>query len=38
MEGRCENDCGRDEVFSATFGNEEEIGLKLDDEDDDDVY
>ena len=33
MEGRCESDCGRDEVYPATFGNEEETGLKLDDDD-----
>ena len=23
MKGRCENDCGRDEVYLATFGDEE---------------
>ena len=30
MEGRCESDRGRDEVYPAAFGDEEEIGLKLD--------
>ena len=30
MEGRCESDRGRDEVYPATFGNEEKTGLKLD--------
>ena len=30
MEGRCESDCGGDEVYPATFGNEEKTGLKLD--------
>ena len=30
MEGRCESDCGRDEVYPAIFGNEEKNGLKLD--------
>ena len=30
MEGRCESDCGRDEVYPATFGDEERAGLKLD--------
>ena len=29
MEGRSESDRGEDEVYSATFGNEENIGLKL---------
>ena len=33
MEGRCESDCGGDEVYPATFGNEEETGFKLDDDD-----
>ena len=33
MEGRCESDCGRDEVYPATFGDEERTGLKLDDDD-----
>ena len=32
MEGRCESDRGRDEVYPATFGNEEETGLKLHDD------
>ena len=32
MKGRCESDCGRDEVYPATFRNEEETGLKLDDD------
>ena len=27
----CESDCGGDEVYPATFGNEEKTGLKLDD-------
>ena len=27
MEGRCESDCGRDEVYPATFGDEERTGL-----------
>ena len=30
MEGRCESDRGGDEVYPATFGNEEKTGLKLD--------
>ena len=30
MEGRCENDRVGDEVYPATFGNEEKTGLKLD--------
>ena len=30
MEGRCESNRGGDEVYSATFGNEEKTGLKLD--------
>ena len=30
MKGRCESDCGRDEVYPATFGDEERTGLKLD--------
>ena len=30
MEGSCESDCGRDEVYPATFGDEERTGLKLD--------
>ena len=38
MEGRCESDCGRDEVYPATFGDEERTGLKLDDDDDLDPY
>ena len=29
MEGRCESDRGGDEVYPATFGNEEKSGLKL---------
>ena len=33
MEGRCESNRGEDEVYPATFGNEEETGLKLDDDD-----
>ena len=33
MEGRCESNRGGDEVYPATFGNEEETGLKLDDDD-----
>ena len=37
MEGRCESDCGRDEVYSATFGDEERTGLKLDGDDDDET-
>ena len=35
MEGRCESDRGADKVYPATFANEEETGLKLDDDDDD---
>ena len=34
MVGRCESNRGGDEVYPATFGNEEETGLKLDDDDD----
>ena len=30
MEGSCENDCGRDEVYPAAFGDEDRTGLKLD--------
>ena len=30
MEGRCESDRARHEVYPATFGNEEKTGLKLD--------
>ena len=30
MEGRCESDRGGDEVYPATFGNEDKTGLKLD--------
>ena len=30
MEGRCESDRGKDEVYPATFGDEEKNGLKLD--------
>ena len=30
MEGRCESYCRRDEVYPATFGDEERTGLKLD--------
>ena len=33
MEGRSESDCGGDEVYSATFGDEEKTELKLDDDD-----
>ena len=33
MEGRSASDCGGDKVYPATFGNEEETGLKLDDDD-----
>ena len=32
MEGRYESNHGRDEVYLATFENEEETGLKLDDD------
>ena len=32
MKGRCENNCGGDEVYPATFRNEEENGLKLNDD------
>ena len=34
MKGRCESNRGGHEVYPATFGNEEETGLKLDDEPD----
>ena len=30
MEGRCESNCRGDEVYLATFGNEEKTRLKLD--------
>ena len=33
MEGRCESNRGGNEMYPATFGNEEKIGLKLDDDD-----
>ena len=33
MEGRCASNRGGDEVYPATFGNEEETRLKLDDDD-----
>ena len=26
IEGRCESDCGRDEVYPASFGDEERPG------------
>ena len=29
MEGRCESDGGKDEVYPATFGVEEKSGLEL---------
>ena len=29
MEGRCESDCGRDEKYPASFGDEERAKLKL---------
>ena len=32
MEGRCESDRAGDEVYPATFGDEEKNGLKLDDD------
>ena len=33
MKERCESGRGGDEVYPATFGNEEKSGLKLDDDD-----
>ena len=33
MKGRCESNCGRDEMYAATFGDEEKTGLKVDDDD-----
>ena len=33
VEGRCESNCGGDKMYPATFGYEEETGLKLDDDD-----
>ena len=33
MVGRCESNCVRDEVYPATFGDEEKTGLKMDDGD-----
>ena len=33
MKGRCESNRGGNEEYPATFGNEEETGLKLDDDD-----
>ena len=33
MEGRCESDCGRNQVYPATLSDEERTGLKLDDDD-----
>ena len=30
MEGRCESNCGRDEVYPDIFGDEEKTELKLD--------
>ena len=33
MEGKCESDRGGDEVYPATFDDEEKNGLKLDDDD-----
>ena len=38
MEGRIEHDRGSDEVYPATFGDEEKTGLKLDDDDDDESW
>ena len=35
MEGRCESNCGGDEVYLATFDYEEETELKLDGDDND---
>ena len=32
MEGRCESDCRGNEVYPATFRNEEKTGLKLEQE------
>ena len=32
MEGRYESDCGSDELYPATFGDEEKNGLKLHDD------
>ena len=37
MEGWCESNREGDEVYPATFGDEEETGLKLGDDNDDDV-
>ena len=34
MNGKCKSDCGRDEVYPATFSDDEKNGLKLDDGDD----
>ena len=33
MEGSCESDCGGDEVYPATFSDEEKTELKLDNDD-----
>ena len=33
MEGRYERDCERNEVYPATFGDEEKYGWKPDDDD-----
>ena len=33
MEGKCKSDRGEDEVYPATFGDEEKSGLKLEDDD-----
>ena len=35
MKGRCESNCGRNEVYPATFGNEEKNGYDDDDNADD---
>ena len=34
MERKCESDCGGDEVYPATFSDDEKTGLKLDGDDD----
>ena len=35
MEGRCKSNRGGDELYPATFENQEKTGLKLNDDDDD---
>ena len=35
MEAKCESNCGRNKVYTTTFDDKENNGLKLDDDDED---